>query len=118
MFSNGVLYRLYRANAYCAASRHSTLHVSWPGRGANYDLWSYTIKVAGYSPKQIRGAKSTATVKLKELPQGILNAGLEVLTDDENGPTYPTVVQQARANMRKYESCVLLTRVGGFYEVR
>ena len=92
--------------------------MSWPGRGANCDLWPYTIKGAGSPPKQIRGAKSTATVKLKELPQGILNADLRVLTDDENGPTYPTVVQQARANMRKYESCVLLTRVGGFYEVR
>ena len=33
------------------------------------------------------------------------------------GPAYPTVVLQARNNMRKYENCVLLTRVGSFYEL-
>jgi DNA mismatch repair ATPase MutS len=26
-------------------------------------------------------------------------------------------VLQARSNMRKFENCVLLTRVGGFYEL-
>jgi DNA mismatch repair ATPase MutS len=32
-------------------------------------------------------------------------------------PAYPTVVLQAQSNMRKFENCVLLTRVGGFYEL-
>ena len=30
---------------------------------------------------------------------------------------YPTVIQQARDNMNKFINCVLLTRVGGFYEI-
>lgn len=36
---------------------------------------------------------------------------------EEDGPAYPTVVLQARRNMRKFDGCVLLTRVGGFYEL-
>lgn len=32
-------------------------------------------------------------------------------------PAYPTVVLQARRNMDKFDNCVLLTRVGGFYEL-
>ncbi|KAI9884692.1 MAG: DNA mismatch repair ATPase msh1 [Watsoniomyces obsoletus] len=62
-----------------------------------------------------RGAKSSTRVKLNDLPQGIIPAEpLEPLQDE---PAYPTVVQQARRNMRAFEHCVLLTRVGNFYEL-
>ena len=37
--------------------------------------------------------------------------------DADEEPAYPTVVQQARRNMRRFDNCVLLTRVGGFYEL-
>lgn len=40
--------------------------------------------------------------------------GLSLQSDD---PVYPTVVNGARLNMLKFENCVLLTRVGGFYEL-
>lgn len=73
-----------------------------------------------------RGVKSKATLSLKDLPQGLL-AGAPIIStrrdgDDgergtENEPAYPTVIHQARMNMRRFEGCVLLTRVGGFYEV-
>jgi len=36
---------------------------------------------------------------------------------EDEGPAYPTVVLQARRNMQKFDKCVLLTRVGGFYEL-
>ncbi|EXJ90250.1 hypothetical protein A1O1_03349 [Capronia coronata CBS 617.96] len=35
--------------------------------------------------------------------------------DDE--PQYPTVLQGAKQNMAKFDNCVLLTRVGNFYEL-
>ncbi|KAK0632319.1 muts domain V [Immersiella caudata] len=54
-------------------------------------------------------------VKLDELPQGVVLA--EPLPVEEDGPAYPTVVLQARRNMQKFDGCVLLTRVGGFYEL-
>lgn len=63
-----------------------------------------------------RGAKTKTTVKLKDLPQGVLK--LEAYDDRlDNAPQYPTVVQGHRNNMQKFQNCVVLTRVGGFYEV-
>ncbi|KAJ5114539.1 hypothetical protein NUU61_000298 [Penicillium alfredii] len=63
-----------------------------------------------------RGAKSQATMKLKDLPQGVLK--LEAYDDGEDdAPQYPTVVQGHRNNMLKFQNCVVLTRVGGFYEL-
>ncbi|KAL8656904.1 MAG: hypothetical protein Q9226_002458 [Calogaya cf. arnoldii] len=77
----------------------------------------------------IRGAKSKVTVKLEdlpttkktvkleELPQGALEPMPDTAEEEDQGPTYPTVVRQARNNMRKFDNCVVLTRVGSFYEL-
>ena len=56
-------------------------------------------------------------MQVNELPQGVI--GLVPLPDLEadNAPQYPTVVQGARNNMTKFKDCVVLTRVGNFYEV-
>ncbi|KAI0508381.1 muts domain V [Xylaria bambusicola] len=66
---------------------------------------------------QSRGKKTKSSVRLADLPQGLVSA--EPLPDvqDDGGPAYPTVVLQARHNMQKFENCILLTRVGGFYEL-
>ncbi|KAL8808233.1 MAG: hypothetical protein Q9200_004372 [Gallowayella weberi] len=66
---------------------------------------------------QVRGAKSKTTVKLGDLPQGPLEPVTETAEQDDGGPAYPTVVRQARNNMQKFDNCVLLTRVGSFYEL-
>ena len=58
-----------------------------------------------------------ATVHLDELPCSPNEPCIGLLEEENAGPAYPTVVQQALNNMRKYEKCVLLTRVGSFYEV-
>ena len=60
-----------------------------------------------------RGAKRSSKLKLEELPQGTLP--LDPLPS-EIEPTYPPVIQQARANMDRFPHCVVITRVGGFYE--
>ncbi len=65
---------------------------------------------------QNRGKKTKAAVKLDKLPQGVIPLEPWLLEQDAS-TSYPTVVQQARTNMRKFENCVLLTRVGGFYEL-
>ncbi len=64
---------------------------------------------------QHRGKKTKASIKLDDLPQGLIP--LEPLPLEDDAPAYPTVVRQARINMQKFENCVLLTRVGGFYEL-
>lgn len=63
----------------------------------------------------VRGAKRSSKLKLEELPQGTLP--LNPLPS-ETEPTYPTVIQQARTNMDRFPHCVVITRVGGFYEAR
>ena len=65
----------------------------------------------------LRGAKSKTTIQRKDLPQGILESDGLAREFEDDGPAYPMMIQQARNNMRKFSDCVLLTRVGGFYEV-
>ncbi|KAG9238790.1 muts domain V-domain-containing protein [Amylocarpus encephaloides] len=66
-------------------------------------------------PVSSRGAKKKTTVKLEDLPQGMIPR--DPFPIEETPPSLPTVLLQARSNMRKFENCVLLTRVGGFYEL-
>ena len=69
-------------------------------------------------PKKSRKRTTKPALGIDEatgLLQGLIP--LEALPLEENIPSYPTVVLQARNNMRKFENCVLLTRVGGFYEL-
>lgn len=53
-------------------------------------------------------------MNLEDLPQGALSLDL---LPSETEPAYPTVIQQARTHMNKFPHCVVLTRVGSFYEV-
>lgn len=64
-----------------------------------------------------RGIHSRTTVSLSELQNEAPGPSNGPPGEDINGKTYPTVVLQALKNMEKHESCVLLTRVGSFYEV-
>ncbi|KAM4054857.1 mutS family protein [Hirsutella rhossiliensis] len=69
---------------------------------------------------QTRAKKTTTTVKLSDLPQGPLRAeqtATPAEDEQQDAPAYPTVVLQARRNMREFDNCVLLTRVGSFYEL-
>jgi hypothetical protein len=59
--------------------------------------------------------KTKTSIAIQELPQGLIP--LVSLPFEDEGPVYPTVVRQARKHMRKFENCILLTRVGGFYEL-
>ncbi|KAH7329322.1 muts domain V [Stachybotrys elegans] len=67
---------------------------------------------------QTRSKKTSTVVRLSDLPQGPLSPqSLPALATDPQEPAYPKVVLQARHHMRKFDNCVLLTRVGGFYEL-
>lgn len=65
----------------------------------------------------IRGAKRKTTVKLDNLPQGVLPALPKDETDKPPEKTYPPLLQQHLNNLRKFNDCVVLTRVGDFYEM-
>jgi hypothetical protein len=66
---------------------------------------------------QCRGAKRKATLAVNDLPQGAIE-GTPLPPQDDTEPEYPPLLQQVRNNMLKFSHCVLVTRVGGFYEVR
>ncbi|KAM5442941.1 MutS protein 1 [Microsporum ferrugineum] len=67
-------------------------------------------------PIQWRGAKTKSAARLTDLAQGPLESKpLAPFIGD--APQYPTVVQGAKYNMQKFQNCVLLTRVGNFYEL-
>lgn len=79
-----------------------------------YHLWS---GLSVFPKIQCRGAKSQSTISLSDLPQNASTAEHSIPEVEDVGPAYPTVVQQARNNMRKFDKCILLTRVGSFYEL-
>ncbi|KAH7123616.1 muts domain V-domain-containing protein [Dendryphion nanum] len=67
---------------------------------------------------QFRGAKRKVKVDVDDLPQGPLEIDPnKVLSLGDDEPDYPPLLQQVRNNMVKFSHCVLLTRVGGFYEM-
>ncbi|GAM38658.1 MutS protein homolog [Talaromyces pinophilus] len=93
--SNGVRYTAISSIARRPTCRASTLRIAVPFA---------------------RGAKTKTTAKLKDLPQGALK--LETYSDGaDEAPRYPKVVQDHRNNMEKFKNCVVLTRVGSFYEL-
>ncbi|GAB7341459.1 hypothetical protein MBLNU457_7698t1 [Dothideomycetes sp. NU457] len=74
-------------------------------------------RLACPSPSQCRGAKTKTTIKVKDLPQGGLPPLPEHEKDDEPVQAYPYVIQQHLNNVKKFSDCVVLTRVGNFYEM-
>lgn len=79
-------------------------------------LWPSTATSQLFQP-WIRGAKTKTIIKASDLPQG----ALPPLPPDEiqaaSPKTYPTVLQQHLNNVRKFSDCIVLTRVGDFYEM-
>lgn len=113
-----------QARASCAAATIATCLRSTPvSNGARYTSISSIARrpTCPASTRRIavpfaRGAKTKTTAKLKDLPQGALK--LETYSDGaDEAPRYPKVVQDHRNNMEKFKNCVVLTRVGSFYEV-
>ena len=66
---------------------------------------------------QHRGAKTKSTIKIKDLPQGGLPDLLEHDKDNEPLQVYSPVIQQHLNHVKKFSDCVVLTRVGNFYEL-
>ncbi|EGU89063.1 hypothetical protein FOXB_00412 [Fusarium oxysporum f. sp. conglutinans Fo5176] len=105
-----------------------------------FSIRSFQHPPSPHRPLQARGKKTTTTIKLSDLPQGLIqpkpvsplptSSSVSSPHDEstealplplpplpQDPPAYPTVLLQARQNMLKFDNCVLLTRVGGFYEL-
>jgi hypothetical protein len=67
---------------------------------------------------QLRGAKRKVVIDLDSLPQGPIEDGFDALPPQEDEASdYPPLLQQVHNNMLRFSHCVVITRVGGFYEV-
>ena len=64
-----------------------------------------------------RGAKTKTVLKKNDLPQGVLPPLPPDPSDNGPNKAIPTVIQQHLNNVRNFPDCVVLTRVGDFYEL-
>jgi len=78
-----------------------------------------TSNLQPHSPTwvQLRSAKTSTVVKASSLPQGALPPLPTEESDNVPAKGYPPVLQQHLNNVRKFNDCVVLTRVGDFYEM-
>ena len=79
-----------------------------------------TNQLTASTPRQYlsrRGARTKATLNLTDLPQGPLPAIPLPEHDQDSTPAYPPVIQQHLNHVRQFSDCVVLTRVGNFYEM-
>lgn len=92
--------------------------ISSSARQRSLSRASHPLSPKWHLHTQIRYAKKKVTVNLDDLPQGAVQIEATKLPPQDHEPDYPPLLQQVRNNMLKFSHCVLLTRVGGFYEVR
>ena len=103
-------------NGRLSRSLHRILLIQRPllGHKSLQRSLSWSSKSVGKS--QLRGLKTKSTVQYDDTLSSLSNEGpLEVA--DGGKAQYPPVVQQAADNMLKHKDCVLLTKVGSFYEL-
>lgn len=94
-------------------------------RGRRYPSLCYSIPRPGagldHSRSKIwtqnRGAKTKTSIKKNDLPQGGLPPRPADPSDNGQTKVFTTVVQQHINNVRNFPDCVVLTRVGDFYEL-
>lgn len=96
----------------CATCIQRTLYI-WTRRPLTWRPMPIPWSVVG----SVRGAKTRTVVKASSLPQGALPPLPQDEADRTPAKSYPTVLQQHLNNVRKYKDCVVLTRVGDFYEM-
>lgn len=90
--------------------------------GSTAQLENRSVRVSRIVPVSCtglshRGIKTRTVVKANDLPQGQLPPLPPDTSDDVPAKQYPTVLQQHLNNMRKFSDCIILTRVGDFYEM-
>lgn len=112
------LLQFWRCSKYSPAS-----HITAPGRPFSSlarrsakPRAPHSIGIRCYHASPRRDARKKTTLNVDTLPQGPIE-GDPLPPQDDSLPEYPPLLQEVRNNMLKFSHCVLVTRVGGFYEV-
>ena len=98
--------------ARCNASRALCFVRDYPCRSSQRTVSSF-----------LRCERRSESFVLDQLPErvgppigsSVSQSAVQPLENPE--PEWPPLAQNVLANMQKYSACLLLTRVGGFYEV-
>ena len=107
--------KLAQYSSYLTWASHSPKYlIIYPPLPVFINLRPWRLRTIG---DQRRAAKTKATVRLEDLPQGPLGGQQPLIEVKDEVPAYPPVVQQAWNNMQKFPHSVILTKVGSFYEV-
>ena len=107
--------KLAQYSSYLTWASHSPKYlIIYPPLPGFITLRPWRLRTIGH---QRRAAKTKATVRLEDLPQGPLGGQQPLIEVKDEVPAYPPVVQQAWNNMQKFPHSVILTKVGSFYEV-
>ncbi|KFA61437.1 hypothetical protein S40285_03435 [Stachybotrys chlorohalonatus IBT 40285] len=100
-------------------SEHGTLFATAPRSSCNTPLT--TIRITESDVRDgltVSGQPVPSWLEISTGQNGpIQSTDTPQQPDEQDEPAYPTVLLQAHRNMRKFDNCVLLTRVGGFYEL-
>lgn len=107
MNSRGIL----SASKRVTSIKNAILVNKWPlkSHACGHAFFEHTVK---------RHASRKTIIKAKDLPpQGVLPPLAKDEADSPPEKKYPTVLQQHLDNVHKYNDCIVLTRVGDFYEM-
>ncbi|OAL56014.1 hypothetical protein IQ07DRAFT_498042 [Pyrenochaeta sp. DS3sAY3a] len=111
------LVQFWRCSRYSPAS-----HITAPGcpfstlaRRSAKPRAPHSIGIRCYHVSPRRDARRKTILNLDTLPQGAIEG--DPLPPQDTLPEYPPLLQEVRNNMLKFSHCVLVTRVGGFYEL-
>lgn len=99
------------------ASALRSVAIPWQRSLTSRPSWLVQSSSAIVKTGQRRHVKTKTAIAIRDLPQGALPALPNEPLPVEAEPAVPTVVQQHLQNVNKYKDCVVLTRVGSFYEL-
>ena len=90
-----------------------TLPFKFTGTLPNAYRYRHGFRLVAAPWSQRRGAKTVTQKSFNELPQ----TEHSIPEDENTHEPYTPVLKQVRKHMRRFDKCVLLTKMGGFYEL-
>ena len=93
-----------------------TIPYKFTGDLPNAHRYRHGFRLVAAPWSQRRGAKTVTNTSLEELPQSELPQSEHSIPEIEI-KDYTPVLKQVRRHMHRFDKCVLLTKMGGFYEL-
>lgn len=96
---------------------HSTCWSSWSRARALTPVEGLRLVSTNAARKSSKKEESVVKFDLNALRQVVLDGETAPNEESVHDSGWPTVLQQVQNNMRRFSHCVVLTRIGNFYEL-